>query len=63
MKYKVNENCIGCGLCAEICPQVFSMTDEGVAKSIDAEVPAEALDTAAEAMDSCPVSAIVEDSK
>lgn len=61
MKYKVNENCIGCGLCAGICPGVFSMTDDGVAIAIDAEVPEEALDSAAEAMDSCPVSAIEED--
>jgi ferredoxin len=61
MKYKVNENCIGCGLCEGICPEVFSMTDDGVAKAIDEEVPAEALDSAAEAMDSCPVNAIEED--
>ncbi len=61
MKYKVNENCIGCGLCADISPEVFSMTDEGLAKAIDEEVPAEALESAAEAMDSCPVSAIEED--
>ena len=61
MKYKVNENCIGCGLCAGICPEVFSMTDEGVAKAIDEDVPAEAFDSAAEAMDSCPVSAIEEE--
>jgi ferredoxin len=61
MKYKVNENCVGCGLCEGICPEVFSMTDEGVAKAIDTEVPAEALDSAAEAMDSCPVSAIEEE--
>lgn len=58
MKYKVNENCVGCELCAGICPEVFSMTDEGVAKAIDAEVPAGALDSAAEAMDGCPVNAI-----
>lgn len=31
MNAKVNENCIGCGLCNSICPQVFTMTDEGVA--------------------------------
>lgn len=61
MKYKVNENCIGCGLCAGICPEVFSMTDDGVAKALDAEVPKEALDSAAEARDSCPVGAIEED--
>lgn len=60
MKYKVNENCIGCGLCADICPEVFSMTDESVAKALDEKVPAEALDSAAEAMESCPVNAIEE---
>ena len=60
MKYRVNENCIGCGLCAGICPEVFSMTDEGVAEAIESEVPAEAEGTAAEAKDSCPVGAIEE---
>ena len=58
MKYRVNENCIGCGLCAGICPEVFSMTDEGVAKAIESEVPAGSEGTAAEAKDSCPVGAI-----
>ena len=60
MKYRVNENCIGCGLCAGICPDVFSMTDEGVAEAIESEVPAEAEKAAAEAKDSCPVGAIEE---
>lgn len=60
MKYKVNENCIGCGLCTGMCPEVFSMTDEGLAIAIDEDVPEDALDSAAEAMDSCPVGAIEE---
>lgn len=58
MQYKVNENCIGCGLCHGTCPDVFTMTDEGVAKAMEGEVPS-ALETAArEAMDACPVAAI-----
>ena len=60
MKYFVNEGCIGCGMCEGTCPEVFSMSDEGVAVAIDAEVPEECLDTAAEAKDGCPVGAIEE---
>ena len=60
MKYVVNDNCIGCGLCAGICPEVFSMTDDGVAAAIKSEVPDAVLSSAEEAKDSCPVSAIEE---
>ena len=60
MKYHVNDSCIGCGLCAGTCPEVFSMSDEGVAVAIESEVPEGALDSAAEAMADCPVGAIEE---
>ena len=60
MRYVVNDGCIGCGLCEGICPEVFSMTDAGVAVAIDVDVPDDALDTAAEAKDGCPVGAIEE---
>ena len=43
MKYVVNDGCIGCGLCAGTCPEVFSMGDEGVAVATQTEVPEEAL--------------------
>ena len=60
MKYFVNDGCIGCGLCAGTCPEVFSMSDAGVAVAIEAEVPEGALDSASEAKDGCPVGAIEE---
>ena len=60
MKYFVNDGCIGCGLCGGTCPEVFSMSDAGVAVAIEAEVPEGALDSAAEAKGGCPVGAIEE---
>ena len=56
MKATVNENCIACGMCADTCPEVFSMGDDGFAHGGD--VGAEYLETAQEARDGCPVSAI-----
>jgi ferredoxin len=50
--------CISCGLCAETCPEVFEMADDGLAQVIVDEVPASAADTAIEAQDGCPVSVI-----
>ena len=60
MKYFVNDGCIGCGLCAGTCPDVFSMSDDGVAVAIDMDVPEDSLETAVEAKDNCPASAIEE---
>ena len=60
MKYFVNDGCIGCGLCAGTCPDVFSMSDDGVAVAIDMDVPEDSLETAAEPKDDCPASAIEE---
>ena len=58
MDAHVNENCIGCGLCVNLCPGVFTMTEEGVAAARD-EVFPEAEGMVREAAESCPVAAIV----
>ncbi len=57
MTAHVNENCIGCGLCVNLCPGVFTMLDEGVAAALD-KVPPEQEGMTQEAAESCPVSAI-----
>ncbi|MEA5050110.1 MAG: ferredoxin [Oscillospiraceae bacterium] len=58
MKYYVNSTCIGCGLCASMCPEVFTMTDENVSLAADAPVEPAQEDAARQAMESCPVAAI-----
>ncbi|OUO95045.1 ferredoxin [Cloacibacillus sp. An23] len=56
MSIKVNlDDCIGCGVCAELCPQSFKLDElEGKSLVISQEVTA----AVKEAADSCPVSAI-----
>ena len=59
MKASVDDSCTACGLCAEICPDVFRL-DEGddIAQVIVDQVPPDAEDSCREAADSCPVEAI-----
>lgn len=49
--------CIGCGLCAETCPEVFRIADDGLAE-VYATPSEDTADSVAEAADSCPVSVI-----
>lgn len=60
MKYHVNELCIGCGLCEAVCPDVFSIGDNGTSVAIDSDVTGEVVSTAQEAKEGCPVGAIEE---
>lgn len=58
MRFCVNADCIGCGLCEHICPGVFSMTEKGTAKAAPEEVPGSDENAVMEAIQGCPVSAI-----
>jgi ferredoxin len=50
------EECIGCGTCAELCPEVFEMNEEEEKAKVKA--PDSGADCVNEAIDSCPVEAI-----
>jgi ferredoxin len=55
--YIDEEECIGCGSCAEICPEVFQLKEgEEKAEVIKPEGGPE--DLVQEAIDTCPVSCI-----
>ena len=58
-KFNVNQNaCIGCGACTAICPDVFSINDEGLAEADNNNINESNIDDAKDAMEGCPTSAI-----
>jgi len=58
MKVKVDQDvCIGCGLCADTCPDVFELKDDKAYVKI-AEIPEDKLSLVKEAAANCPVDAI-----
>jgi len=59
MKATVDRDaCIGCGYCEMVCPDVFVLDDEGLAKVLVDEVPEEFEVCAQDAMEGCSVNAI-----
>jgi len=58
MKASIDRSgCIACAVCADTCPEVFRMADDGLAE-VYAQVDASTESSAKEAHDSCPVSVI-----
>lgn len=59
MKVKVdNDLCIGCGLCVDICPEVFQMEDDKAVVKIQPNSP-DVTNKCKQAKDDCPVEAII----
>lgn len=50
--------CIGCGLCPDICSEIYQMDDEGKAIAKNIDITDELLDDAKDAQSQCPVEAI-----
>ena len=50
--------CTGCGVCADVCPDVFEMNEEGLATVKLDPTPPHAEDICRDAAESCPVDAI-----
>jgi ferredoxin len=56
--YVDKDACIGCGLCPAICPEIFEMNDDGKAEASENEIEDKLVDSAKDAQEQCPVSAI-----
>ena len=56
----LKEACIRCGLCPSICPEVFSLPDDGEsARAVTDQIPPAQQADVQTAADSCPTGAIV----
>lgn len=58
MKVRITEECISCGLCVDICPEVFEMGDQLAQVKKDSK-PEDNEEKVRQASEECPVSAII----
>lgn len=57
MEIKVNDDCTACGICEDICPEVFELGDEIAEVKLN-PVPAEYEAKVREAAEECPTESI-----
>lgn len=53
-----DDACRGHGVCAAVCPEVFTITDGGYAEATESDVPQGLQAAARDAIDACPEHAI-----
>ncbi|MBZ9685321.1 ferredoxin [Clostridium estertheticum] len=56
--YVDKDGCISCGLCTEVCPEIFKMEDDGKAGASKDEIADDLIVSAKDAEEECPVSVI-----
>jgi ferredoxin len=60
MRAEVNDGlCRGHGVCVAVCPEVFELTEDGYAETVDGEIAPEYTERVAEAVHACPEHAIM----
>lgn len=60
MRPEVDQSiCIGDGICADICPEVFELKDDNLAYVINENPGEDLADRVVEAADACPTTAII----
>lgn len=58
MKASVTEDCISCGICIDICPEVFQMGEQYAEVQME-PIPEQHEDAVRDAADQCPTDAIM----
>ncbi len=58
MKVWVTKDCVACGLCVDICPEVFDLGPEAAVVKAEADIQAHA-EQVRDAAEQCPVAAII----
>lgn len=52
------DGCISCGICIDVCPDVFHYNEEEKSEAIHSDIKEDDIDTAKQARDDCPVNVI-----